>query len=177
MARAALLTLALLPVAPSARAEAPSEYQVKAAYLYNFLAFAEGAPEKGSEAAILVVGEDPFGDAFRAVEGRPVGPGRKPLAVRKVRRWSSGVDLSGVRLVFLASSEQGSFQQVLGTLAGRPILTIADSPGFLEAGGMINLVTRDRKIRWEVNRVAVHGARLRLSVQVLRNAVRVLEEP
>ncbi len=173
----AAVVLAVILVAGQAWSADPPEYDVKAAFLYNFLMFCEGNSGSSGPAILLVVGKDPFGKAFQAVDGRPVGPQRRPLEIRNVRSWSPSVDLHNVRLVFLAGSEKERFSEVVRALKGRAILTVADSSGFLEAGGMINLITMDRKVRWEVNRSAVREAGLRLSVQVLRNALRIIGDP
>ena len=40
---------------------------------------------------------------------------------------------------------------------------------------MINLVKIEKKIRWEINQKPVKKARLKLSSQLLRNAVRIVK--
>jgi len=47
--------------------------------------------------------------------------------------------------------------------------------GFLESGGIINLLTDHDKIRFEVNMAAAQRAALRIRSRLLRLAVRVLK--
>src|SRR5205814_1156019 len=63
-----LALLALAGALPAgARAQAISEYQVKAAFLYNFARFVQWPPQSFKNAhdpiAICVLGPNPFGDA------------------------------------------------------------------------------------------------------------------
>jgi hypothetical protein len=48
-------------------AEPPTEYEVKAAFIYNFAKFVEWPRETGSAKGVFIVtilGRDPFGDAL-----------------------------------------------------------------------------------------------------------------
>ena len=77
----------------------------------------------------------------------------------------------------MCSSEKGKLIEIVKELKGSRTLTIADVDGFLKYGGMINLVKVKKKIRWEVNRTPLKKANIRLSSQLLRSAVRVVEIP
>jgi hypothetical protein len=57
----------------------------------------------------------------------------------------------------------------------RPVLTVGDVPGFLAAGGMVELVVEDDSVRFDVSLVALRGQRIRLPAQVLRLARQVRE--
>jgi hypothetical protein len=183
VALAALLHVGvlLLPGATrSARAETapPSEYSIKAAFLYKFLFFLtwpEGDRAETDPVVMGIVGKDPFGDAFEEVENKPCGPGNRVLRIRRVGSCHAAQGIEDCHLVFICDSEKADVPEILKRIAGRPVLSIAGHPGFLEAGGMVNLVIRDRKVRWEINQTAIQRAGLRAQAQLLRNAVRVVE--
>jgi len=61
-------------------------------------------------------------------------------------------------------------------LKGSPILTIGESDGFLESGGIINFLMEDEKVRFEINNTAAKQARLKIRSKLLRLAQRVIEE-
>ncbi len=176
----------------TARARQAGEYQIKAVYIYNFLLFVEW-PESGNDEKkdsggtakidgdrpiiIGIVGDDPFGESFREVEGKRVKSSKRRLEVKRFGRYRKNTDLSGCDLLFVCQSEWKYFPEILRPLKLKPVLTVGDWGGFLEAGGMINLVKVKNKIRWEINRTPVKKAQLKTSAQLLRNATRVVEIP
>lgn len=165
--RAFLCTLAL-----AAAAEAPSEYQVKAAFLYNFCKFVEWPPEAfagpGDPIAICVLGESPFGGLLReTVRGKQING--RDVVVRE------GVTLpaaTSCQVVFIPSSESERTSEIVDKLARRPILTVGDL-----GGGIIGLTLEDNRVRFEVDMNAAKQAHLRLGSQLLRVALRVRGEP
>jgi hypothetical protein len=126
---------------------------------------------------IGIVGRDPFGKSFREVEGKPVSASKRRLEVKRFGRYRKNTDLSGCDLLFVCQSERKYFPEILRPLKLKPVLTVGDWGGFLEAGGMINLVKVKNRIRWEINRTPVKKAQLKTSAQLLRNATRVVEIP
>ena len=56
-----------------------------------------------------------------------------------------------------------------------PALTVGDVPGFLAAGGMIELLIDNDSVRFDVNLVALRGQHIRLPAQVLKLARQVRE--
>jgi len=161
--------LLLLLVSASAWAEAREdlEYQVKAAFLFNFAKFVEWPAEvfKGPEdpIRICVVGEDPFGASLDdAVRGETVN-GRQ-LTVQRTRSTSK---LRDCHLVFVPRSEKGRASGILSSLEGVGVLTVGEGDGFLTAGGIIRFVLDHNRVRFEVNLGAAQDNRLKLSSKLL----------
>jgi hypothetical protein len=149
------------------------EHLIKSAILYNFAKFARwpdtafkgpGAPLK-----LCVLGANPFGEALATIEGRRVG--EHPLQVNLI---SEPMAVAGCHMLFVSASEQDRVQQVLDAIDGRPVLTVADWPGFADAGGIISLKTVDDRSRFEVNMAAAERAGLKLSAKLLRLASAVI---
>ncbi|HEV2425792.1 MAG TPA: YfiR family protein [Terriglobia bacterium] len=155
-----------LPCA-SVRAQQPSEYQVKAAFVYNFARFVdwpEGTPEQTFVIGIL--GEDPLGRALEAVVNQKTVNGR-PIVVRRIASAAAGRDC---RVVFISASEQRRVPAILDVLKGSAVLTVGESEGFAKQGGMINFIMEDDRVRFEVNVDAAEQARLKISSRLLRLA-------
>jgi hypothetical protein len=53
------------------------------------------------------------------------------------------------------------------------VLTVADAPEFGQAGGMIQLVVEESKVRFDINLAVAKRSRLRISAQLLHLARRV----
>ncbi len=161
-----------------------TDYEVKAAYLYNFLLFAQWPDtEKNRQSMgnatvnIGILGEDPFEDNFSKIEGKYIQPWKKILAIHRLGPYASRHDLKQYQILFVCSSEKKNLKHIFEVIKGTPVLSVSDVEGFLEAGGMIRLLNVNNRIRWEINRAPAKKAGLKLSSQLLRNAVRVVEIP
>lgn len=169
--RLMLLALVLLPMAglpTRAIAQAASEYEVKAGYLYNFITFTEWPADAIPNGSIVigVVGDDPFGRAIDAiVRGKTVN-GRSI----QIRRIGSGQDCRGCQVLFIAASEKRHYGKILDSLRGTSTLTVADMDGFARDGGVINFFIEERRVKFEININAAARARLKLSSRMLKSA-------
>ena len=149
------------------QSEQPSEYQLKAAFLFNFTKFVEW-PDSSFEdpqAPIVlgIIGDDPFGDNLaRIIAGQKV-QGRS-LVIRK-ERW--GDDLRRCHVLFVSASEHEHSARILGSVQSANVLTVSDVEGFAEAGGVIEFVTQEKRVRFIVNLDAATQSKLRLSAKLL----------
>ena len=176
---AAALALGLALAAGGTRSTAAAspgespEYQVKAAFLYNFLKFVEwpaDGPSPPPTICLGILGRDPFEDALETVKGKSA-KGRKVVVVR----FHSVEEARGCELLFISASERGRLPQILKAAHGARMLTVSDQEGFCQAGGMINLVSVKNRVGFEVNLAAASRARLRVSSQLLKLARNVFE--
>lgn len=147
--------------------EALSEYQVKAAYLFNFLKFVEYPSESFADPlapiVIGVVGEDPFGSTLpQVVIGKTV-QGRDLI----VHVYRTGENLRGAHILFISASERKRLPMILSGLAGSSVLTVSDAPGFLDAGGMIQFLSESGRVRFAISVNAANRAKLKFSSKLL----------
>lgn len=173
-----VITLALPGVAPAVRAqsETPSEYQVKAAFLYSFARFVEWPADAfvHPQATIVlgIVGEDPFGFALDGmVFGKTVN-GRGFM----VKRLKIGPELRGCHILFISSSEKKNLAHIFESLKGSSVLTVGETDRFVQSGGAIQLLLQDNKVRFEINVGAAALARLKVSSKLLALARSVVGE-
>jgi len=147
-----------------------TEYRLKAAFLYNFAAFTEWPAEVGSTLNLCIYGADPFGAEAEPLVGKKVGE-RSVSLLRKAQ----GDSLKGCQMVFIANAASGQLPRVLEALRGQAVLTVADAPGAMQQGVMLNMALTQGRISFESNLVAARGARLSLSSKLLRLATEVLQ--
>lgn len=159
---------------PSTKAEADqqaaTEAQVKSAFLYKFMHFADWPPETmgkaGEPFSMCVMGRDELKDVLEhAVDGRTVR--NRPLLVRRIE---SVDETHGCHLLFIGWSSLEKIEQTLGALGRQSTLTVGDVEGFAHRGGMINLTKEGKRLRFEVNRRAAERAGIHLSSQLLKLA-------
>jgi hypothetical protein len=159
------------------RAEVSREYQLKAAFLYNFAKFVEwpAARFEGADAPIVigVMVDNPFEDELeKAINGRQAG-GRSLV----VRRVTSGEEARGVHLLFVPAAQEARFAEWTESLAGAAVLTVGESGEFSGRGGVIAFVREADKVRFAVNLEAADAHRLKISAQLLKLAVAVHRKP
>jgi hypothetical protein len=151
-----------------------SEYHIKAGYLYNFTKFVEWPAEtmlRHSTFTLAVLGRNPFGNAIKALEGKPV-QNRKLLIIYI----NSAREAKDCDMLFISAFEQGNMNDIITSLgSSHGILTISDADHFLQAGGIIGFVNVHGKVRFEVNYRAARQAKLQISSHLLRLATRVIE--
>ena len=188
----------LVPLAGLGRAQGdnPSsrEYEVKAAFLYNLVKFVEWPQKRMSDPnepiTIGILGKDPFGKAFDPIKDKPV-EGRK-IVVRRLRSFAEmkqgGEPKAAEKdvekevqawrrchVMFICASEQKYLKEILDRVKEHPVLTVGDTKGFLESGGIINFVIEQEKVRFEISTAAAKLAGLKIRSQLLRLAKRVVQ--
>lgn len=169
------LGFAGLPAAARAEVTAP-EYDVKAAFLFNFTKFVEWPPaaftDEHSSLRICVLGENPFGKALHVLMDEEVA-GRR-LTLLHVDKLNN---LEACHVLYVSRSERGRLAHILGDLRGVPVLTVGDTAGFIDQGGMINFVLEGSKVRFDVNLEAAERAGLKISSRLLALAKHVKGNP
>jgi len=159
----------LLGIFPSTAHDRPVEYQVKAAFLYNFAKFIEwpnqAFPARDS-AFTICLADDSFHTAVeKAVQGE-VWNGR-PLSVKQI---DSGGDVRGCQVVYISRSAAQKSMEILMAAANAPVLTVGETADFIAAGGIIRFTESGHRIRFEINPDAADRASLRVSSRLLRLA-------
>jgi len=151
----------------------PTEYEVKATYLYNFGRFVDWPPKvtqnQSGSFSICVLGQDPFGPALNATLSDETVAGKRVVA----KRVPTPQDAVNCRVLFISSSEHARLKQILMTLADASVLTVSDLPQFTQRGGMVQFILEGNRVRFEVNLAAAEHAGLSLSSELLKVAMNV----
>jgi hypothetical protein len=145
----------------------PTEYQLKAAFVFNFAKFVEWPPAAFAQAksplVIGILGENPFGDALeRTIRDKTISD--HPLVIKPL---SSPAEGTNCHILFVCTSEKKRLPEILASLKGARVLTVGETDGFTQAGGMINFVQEASKIRFQINEAAAKGVGLKISSKLL----------
>src|SRR6185436_8299326 len=112
------------------------------------------------------------GDAKDVLAGRAVG--ERAISVR------TGVpmaELKDCEIAFISAIQAPPLRAVLFAVQGRPVLTVADTPGFAEQGVIVNFYRAGDRLRFEINLDAARRARLTISSRLLSLARIVHDAP
>lgn len=87
--------------------------------------------------------------------------------------------LKKCHILFVCPSEKQNFGRLIDLVKNSAVLTVADTQGFLEAGGIVNFILKDNKVRFQVNLSAAKKVKLQIRSQLLRLATKIVrvEEP
>ncbi|HUA57425.1 MAG TPA: YfiR family protein [Verrucomicrobiae bacterium] len=152
------------------------EYQVKAAFLYNFAKFVDWpaqsfrTPDEPIE--VCVLSSNPFGSSLEQVIRGKTAAGR-PLSARKV---ADAPSLNSCHILFVAAEDVKKFRALAPKLRGAPLLTVGEASDFISAGGIVNFKIENGKVRFEINVEAAEQGQLRISSKLLSLA-EVVRQP
>lgn len=170
-----VLALSMTLFVALGHAQTVSEYQAKALYVYNFAKFVEWPVHAFTSSAaplqLCVFRENPFGsDLEQIIEGKTIAG--HPVRVVTVQ---NGGEARGCHLLFISASQNRQSVKVLGVLGDGSVLTVGESKGFTQQGGIINFVVQDDRVQFEINQRAAEQARLNISSRLLSLARLVIK--
>ncbi|HVU33764.1 MAG TPA: YfiR family protein [Opitutaceae bacterium] len=160
-------------VAPVHGAEISKEYQLKAAFLYNFTRFIEWPagrfPAANSPIVIGVYRENPFGEELeRVVAGRSVAG--RPIEVREVATLEAALT---THLLFVPAGQEELLADHRQAFDGAGVVTVGESERFATLGGVIRFVVQGDRLRFAIRDVSDEATGLRISSQLLKLATAV----
>ena len=175
-----------------------TEYEFKAGLIYNLIKYTDWPEEKKQEEqekgdqkpkkdfVIGVVGEDPFGKNWKIIENKKVHD--RKIVIKKYGEFAkikptkdnttfySYEDLKKCQVLFISKSEEKNYQKIINVVKKESILTISETKGFLEKGGIVNFLLEKNKVSFEINLDAAKLAKLQIKTTVLKLAKRVLQK-
>jgi hypothetical protein len=150
-----------------AQSKATSEYEIKAAFLYNFAKFVEWPPSAFSDPkqplTVCVFGPDPFGHALEdALLGKTIG--EHPVAIGRAKQLA---DLAGCKIVFVSAAESPRLAEILAQFRSHGALVVGETEGFASSGGAIQFVLDQNRVRFAINPDAADRAGIKISSKLL----------
>ncbi|MCE5315086.1 MAG: YfiR family protein [Armatimonadota bacterium] len=148
----------------------PSEYELKSAYIFNFVKFVEWPDGSFSDAnspiVIGILGDDPFGNTIdNAVANKTVN-GRK----LHIHRFKKASDLKQVHVLYISASEDKHLMDTFNVLKDKPVLTIGETGSYARSGGIIRFLNEDNKIRFSIYADKAKKVGLKISSKLLKLA-------
>lgn len=160
----AFLMILLLSVNAKALAK---DYTFHAVFVYNFTKYIEW-PNAGNEIIIGIQGGDASSmQAFEKMASNKSGADRKYI----IKAITKPEDAAGCHVIFIPDNESDKLGAIVQKYNHSPKLIITEKEGLVKKGGIINFVTVDGKLRFELNQAALDKAGLKVSSQLLSLAI------
>jgi hypothetical protein len=158
-----------------AHSQAISADQVKAAYLYNFAKFVEWPQETFPDATapihFCLLNDPSIGSELSQIVKDKRISGRS-IVVVPIQTGEQG---RSCQILFISTAQNWQVEHILKVLQGASVLTVGETTGFVEQGGIVNFVVQDDQVHFQVNHRAATQSRLRMSARLLSVAKRVIE--
>jgi hypothetical protein len=141
------------------------EYQVKAAFVYNFIKFVtwpSGEASTGGAVRLCILGDLPDAAPFFDLNGQEIMG--KRLHIVQLREPQ---EAPTCQILFLSSSLSRRLPENLELVRGSPVLTVGDTDGYAQRGVMINMYIENKRVRFEINAETAGQAGLRISTKLL----------
>ena len=151
--------------APLAHADDDLELELKAVFLGRFASYVQWPQQQQQPPVfhIAVVGAHPLGERLAAlyadkrIQGKPV----RIDTVAKVQ------DIGTPQLLFVASPTVAARQAAIAYAQSRGILTVSDSKGFAELGGVIQINFVAQNVQIKINHEAAVKTGLHIGAPLL----------
>jgi len=165
----AVLALIASPAEGAARLE-PTEYGLKSVFLYQFCRFMEwpqSAFSSPNDPLIIgIAGDDPFGSLLKeAVEGETYHG--RPI---RIEHYRTPRDIKRCHILFVSRSLVDQMAEILAQTTGKNVVTVGETDGFLDRGGMIALTADRNRVHVRVNASSLRAANVDVSSKLLRVA-------
>jgi hypothetical protein len=152
-----------------AEQQKPGEYQVKAAFIYQFINFIEWPPESkfndSPSINLCIIGDDPFGRAIEDMRSKTI-KGKRPA----IKRFNSFKEARNCHIIFIPASEKDNAGQILKSFRKTTVLTVGDAQEFAAKGAIISFFIERNKVRFIVNTEAARRSGLKISAKLLKLA-------
>lgn len=167
--RGAMLVIGLTHGITSSGQALP-EYQLKAAFVYNFASFTEWPSTVGGALNLCIYGHDPFGSEIDGLNGKVIGS--RTLTVTRKNQPEA---LKACHIVFISAPDIQQLPILLTAVQSLPVLVLADSPGVAQQGVTLNMKMAQGRVTFEANLGAARTSGLILSSRMLRLASEVIQ--
>lgn len=152
------------------------EYRVKADFIFHFAQLVDWPPDAqpGTDNSLFLctLGDDPFQGALEGtLAGKAIGK-----RVVRIRHLGEPKDMQACQILFLGKAQSKRIPMLVTNLHNAPVLTVGETAGFLEAGGMIDFLLEENKVRFDINLNAAESARLKIRSRLLILAQHVVGE-
>ncbi len=155
------------------KAQAMDISLMKGVYLYNFIRFAQwpGDPGAAREVSVAVYAPQGFVEYLRKISTRSHSYPKMQV------RWCASVECAdAAHVLYVHGVEDVKLEMLLTAMQGREVLTVSDQPGFVQSGGMIQLVEDRGRLVFDINLRAIQEAGLYISADILDMARKVVRQ-
>ncbi len=144
------------------------EYNLKAAFIYNFTRFIEWPVSGvGNNFIIGIVGDSPIDDPLAEIVATSTVNDKKII----ITHFKKAEEISFCNILFIPKNSSIPLETVLEKAASKGTLIVSEKEGCGKKGTAINFLIINSKLKFEANMKALNDAGLKVSSQLLKLAI------
>ncbi|MGC8926294.1 MAG: YfiR family protein [Myxococcota bacterium] len=145
-------------------ASPPTEYQVKAALIYNFLRFVDLKEDRvvNNEIHLCSFEKNPLNNEVKKLDEKSIGD--RKILFSEVH---SDSEIHSCSVLLVDKRDTESLKRIIEVAYREGILLIGDTDGYGELGVVINMFIKDEKVRFEINLEAANKSDVKVSSRLL----------
>ena len=148
---------------------AQDSFTLKAALTYNLAKFVKWPPQSVPKDSwtLCYFGEE-YNLGFEELKNKKLQG--KALQTKRLREVSQA---ASCQIVYIDSKSRKFLPRLFIALKNKPILTASDSSGFVDQGGMVEILSIQTNLRFKVNQGLLKQSDLKMSSNALKLALEV----
>jgi hypothetical protein len=147
--------------------EKAEEYNLKAAFIYNFTKYVEwSAASTSNEFVIGIIGSSLINDPLVEIVKTETVNDKKII----IRQFSKPEDISFCHILFIPQKTTFPLDEILAKTS-KGTLVVSEKNGYASQGTALNFVIVGNKLKFEANVKAINAAGLTASSQLLKLAI------
>lgn len=153
---------------PRQQKDKASEYNLKAAFIYNFTRYVEWKNgSNDNEFIIGILGTSPIIDPLNEIVKTKTVDNKKI----SLKQFAKAADISFCHILFISQNAAASLDAILAKVINKGTLIVSEQDGYAEQGTAFNFVILNNKLKFEANVKALNTAGLTASSQLLKLAI------
>lgn len=154
--------------APKAHAQSLNEDSLKASYILRFIDFVRWDRPIRKISRIGVMND---ASLFRALSATAIKKSNATRTFKIEEVTDTSVDIDGLDMIYFGPDQQQAWPEFVELSRQGSIITVSSQIGFLEAGGLIEFVTMQNRLRFSLNLLEVDSYNLGMSSKLVQLSV------
>jgi hypothetical protein len=151
----------------SSQSEA-EEYNLKAAFIYNFTNFIDWGTASVDEPFVIgIIGSSLINEPLAEIARTKTVNNRRII----IRQFNNPDEITFCNILFISEKSLFPLDEILNKTASQKTLVISERNGYALHGSCINFVVINDKLKFETNINALNAAGLKASSQLLKLAI------
>ncbi|MGD9212861.1 MAG: YfiR family protein [Desulfobacteraceae bacterium] len=151
------------------------EYKIKTAFLFNFAKFVDWPPnsfgDNSDQFKIGILSAPKLVTTAKMLANKSIKGGHVDVVF-----FDSLDELIPCHMLFIGTDDKEQLGTIIQKFKHIPVLTVADTAGFADQGGVINFIKVNNTIRFEINAKVAEEKKLKISSRLLSLA-RIVTSP
>ncbi|HYG40653.1 MAG TPA: YfiR family protein [Cytophagales bacterium] len=139
-------------------------------YVYDLIKNTQWPEDKNQGTFVIgVMGDSTIVNEFKDLSAKRKAGARRII----INKLSTLKGIENCNIVYISQKNSAQVKRATALVKNQGILVVTEAPGMLQKGASINFVSKEGKLKYEINKNAALQAKLTFSDQLLENQNRL----